>query len=44
MRGTEHGWLPWLVTIASTALFSVTNVSPVLLLVLGASTLLLVGS
>jgi chromate transporter len=44
MRGTEHGWLPWGVTIVSTALFSVTNINPILLLILGAGTLLLVGS
>jgi chromate transporter len=44
MRGTEHGWLPWLVTIASTVLFSVTNINPLLPLALGASILLLVGS
>jgi chromate transporter len=43
MRGTEHGWLPWSVTIASTALFGMTNVNPILLLGLGAGTLLLVG-
>ena len=27
MRGTEHGWLPWAVTIASTALFSPTMIT-----------------
>ena len=43
MRGTEHGWLPWGLTIASTALFSTTGINPVLLLGLGAATLLLVG-
>jgi chromate transporter len=43
MRGTEHGWLPWGVTIASTALFSLTEINPILLLVLGAAALLLVG-
>jgi chromate transporter len=42
MRGTEHGWLPWSVTIASAALFSLTGISPILLLGLGAGTLLLV--
>ncbi len=43
MRGTEHGWLPWGVTIVSTAAFSLTEINPILLLVLGAGTLLLVG-
>ena len=43
MRGTEHGWLPWGVTIASTAAFSLTDINPIVLLVLGAATLLLVG-
>jgi chromate transporter len=44
MRGTEHGWLPWGVTIVSTGLFSATNINPVLLLVLGAGALLLAGT
>jgi chromate transporter len=43
MRGTEHGWLPWGVTVTSTALFSFTEINPILLLGLGAATLLLVG-
>jgi chromate transporter len=43
MRGTEHGWLPWGVTIVSTALFSFTETNPILLLGLGAAALLLVG-
>ena len=43
MRGTEHGWLPWGVTILSTAVFSLTEINPILLLVLGGGTLLLVG-
>jgi chromate transporter len=43
MRGTEHGWVPWGVTIVSTALFSFTEINPILLLGLGAATLLLVG-
>jgi len=43
MRGTEHGWLPWSVTIISTAAFSLTEINPILLLGLGAGTLLLVG-
>jgi chromate transporter len=43
MRGTEHGWLPWGVTIISTVLFSLTEINPILLLVLGGSALLLVG-
>jgi chromate transporter len=44
MRGTEHGWLPWGLTIISTALFSLTEINPILLLALGAGTLLLVGT
>jgi chromate transporter len=44
MRGTEHGWLPWGLTLVSTALFSVTNINPILLLGLGAAALLLVGA
>jgi chromate transporter len=43
MRGTEHGWLPWGITIISAILFSLTEISPVLLLAGGAATLLLVG-
>lgn len=43
MRGTEHGWLPWGVTIASTVAFSLTEISPVLLLGAGAGALLLAG-
>jgi chromate transporter len=44
MRGTEHGWLPWSVTIISSILFSLTEINPILLLALGASALLLVGA
>jgi chromate transporter len=43
MRGTEHGWLAWGVTIVSTALFSLTEINPILLLGLGAAILLLGG-
>jgi chromate transporter len=43
MRGTEHGLAPWGVTIVSTALFSLTEINPILLLAVGAGTLLLVG-
>jgi chromate transporter len=43
MRGTEHGWLPWGVTIVSSALFALTEINPILLLVGGAGALLLVG-
>jgi chromate transporter len=44
MRGTEHGLAPWGVTIASTAVFSLTEINPILLLGLGAGILLLVGT
>jgi chromate transporter len=43
MRGTEHSWPLWGVTIVSTVLFSFTEINPILLLGLGAGTLLLVG-
>lgn len=43
MRGTEHGWLPWGLTILSTGLFGLTEINPLLLLGLGAGALLLVG-
>ena len=43
MRDTEHGWPLWGVTIASTALFSFTEINPILLLGLGAGALLLIG-
>ena len=43
MRGTEHGWPLWGVTIVSTVLFSFTEVNPILPLGLGAGILLLVG-
>ena len=44
MRGTEHGWLPWGVTIAATAAFALTEISPILLLAGGAVVLLVVGT
>jgi len=44
MRGTEHGWLPWAVTCLSAVLFAVTEINPIILLLGGASALLLVGS
>jgi chromate transporter len=43
MRATEHSWLPWGVTIISAALFSLTEINPILLLASGAGVLLLVG-
>lgn len=43
MRGTEHGWLLWGLTLVSTALFSLTEIPPLLLLAAGGATLLLVG-
>ena len=43
MRGTEHGWLPWGVTIVSSVLFALTEINPILLLAGGAAALLLVG-
>jgi chromate transporter len=44
MRGTEHGWLPWGLTLVSAVLFGTTGINPILLLGLGAGALLLVGS
>ncbi len=44
IRGTEHGWIAWAVTIVSTALFSLTEINPILLLAAGAGIVLLVGS
>jgi hypothetical protein len=35
--------MPWGITIVSTALFSLTEINPILLLAVGAGTLLLVG-
>jgi chromate transporter len=43
MRGTEHGWLPYLITIASTAAFAFTEINPVVLLGLGGGLMLLAG-
>ncbi len=43
MRSTEHGWLPWGITLVSSVLFAVTEINPILLLTAGAATLLLVG-
>ena len=44
MRATEHGWLPWSVTIVATAMFSLTEINPILLLALGAAALSLVDA
>ena len=44
MRGTEHGWAAWGVTVVSSALFALTEISPILLLGLGAGALLLAGA
>jgi chromate transporter len=43
MRGAETGWAAWGVTLAGTAAFAFTEISPVLLLALGAAALLLAG-
>jgi chromate transporter len=43
MRGTEHGWLAPGLTLVSTAVFSATGINPIVLLGVGAATLLLVG-
>ena len=42
-RGTESGWVPYGVTIASTAAFAFADINPVFLLATGAVVLLLVG-
>jgi chromate transporter len=43
MRGTESGWLPWGITLASTAAFAFTEINPIALLGCGAAVLLLAG-
>jgi chromate transporter len=43
MRGTESGWLPYTITIASTAAFAFTEINPIALLGAGAAALLLGG-
>ena len=43
MRGTEHGWLAYAITLASTALFAFSRVNPVVLLVAGAAVVSIVG-
>jgi chromate transporter len=43
-RGTEHGPLSYAVTAASTLVFAFTSVHPLLLLAIGAATLLLASS
>jgi len=44
MRGTEHGWVPLAVTMMSTALFSLTEINPILLLLIGGSISLLAAA
>lgn len=44
MRQTEHGWMAWAVTAASTLLFSFTEINPLWLLGGGAIALLLAGN
>ena len=44
MRQTEHGLVPWGVSAVSAALFSFTNINPLLLLAGGAAVLLLAGT
>lgn len=43
MRGTEHGIVPWGVTLISTGLFAFTEISPILLLAAGAGAMFLAG-
>jgi len=43
MRGTEHGWLAYTITLASTAAFAFTGINPVLLLAGGGVAVLLAG-
>jgi chromate transporter len=42
-RGTEHEFLTYAITAASTLAFALTSVSPILLLAIGAAALLLAG-
>jgi chromate transporter len=43
MRGTESGWLPWSITLVSTAAFAFTEINPIALLGVGAVVLLVAG-
>lgn len=43
MRGTEHSWVAYGVTVAAAAAFAFTRVSPIALLAGGATTLLVIG-
>jgi chromate transporter len=43
MRGTESGWLPYAVTLTSTAAFAFTEINPIALLGAGAAALLIAG-
>jgi chromate transporter len=42
-RGTESGWIPYAVTVASTLVFAYTSLHPLALLVAGAAVLLIAG-
>jgi hypothetical protein len=44
MCSREHGWLPWSVTIITSALCGLTDINPILMLAIGAGALLLVGA
>ncbi|HVB67599.1 MAG TPA: chromate transporter [Acetobacteraceae bacterium] len=44
LRGTEHGWAAYAVTLAATVLLSVTDLNPVAMTVAGAVVLLVLGA
>jgi chromate transporter len=44
MRGTEHGWVAWGITIVSTLAFSFTEINPLILLAIGSVLVVLVGT
>jgi hypothetical protein len=43
MRGTEHGWLTYAVTLVSAAVFAFTELHPLLLLFAGAALVVIAG-
>ena len=44
LRGTEHGWAAYAVTLAATVLLSLTELNPVAMTVAGAVVLLVLGA
>ena len=44
MRGTEHGWTAYTITVAATLAFAFTRAHPIALLAGGAALMLVVGT